>query len=269
VQGTATHARANELVRELRLARASDELVVLEGFHPLKHALRFGARVHTVVTSELSALLALTEDHAPELRERVLGLAVELPRKEFKRLGPYEPHTGVISVAGRIHHDPLAVLASDLATPVVLLDEPRHRGNLGAVVRVAAAACAAGVISTGAQDPWHPVALRGSAGLHFALPVAWLPELAALGDGRAPARPLIAFDPSGEPLHPAALPARCVLAFGSERAGLGEQLRARAQRRLALPMRDGVSSLNLATAVAAVLYSMRFATSAQGPHTAP
>ncbi len=53
------------------------------------------------------------------------------------------------------------------------------------------------------------------------------------------------------------MPAAVVLAFGTERDGLTDELLARADMRLALPMRDGVSSLNLATAVSAVLYSLR------------
>jgi TrmH family RNA methyltransferase len=48
-----------------------------------------------------------------------------------------------------------------------------------------------------------------------------------------------------------------VLAFGSERRGLSDELLATADVRASLPMRDGVSSLNLATAVAAALYTMR------------
>ena len=46
------------------------------------------------------------------------------------------------------------------------------------------------------------------------------------------------------------------LAFGSERRGLSTALLDAADARVALPMRDGVSSLNLATAVAATLYSV-------------
>jgi TrmH family RNA methyltransferase len=65
-------------------------------------------------------------------------------------------------------------------------------------------------------------------------------------------RPLVALDPAGEPLG--ALPERPLLAFGSERHGLGPELLARADATLALPLRPGVSSLNLATAVAAVLF---------------
>ena len=78
----------------------------------------------------------------------------------------------------------------------------------------------------------------------------------ALDELRAGERPLLALDPDGEPLDPAALPERAVLAFGTERHGLSDEL-------LARPTPDqhpdarGVSSLNLATSVAAVLFAWR------------
>jgi TrmH family RNA methyltransferase len=132
---------------------------------------------------------------------------------------------------------------------LVLLEEPRTMGNMGACVRVAAAAEAAGVITTGPNDPWHPDALRGAAGLHYALPVA---AIEALPDSD---RPLVAIDPGGEDLGPGALPPGAILAFGTERYGLSEELLERADAHLGIPMREGVSSLNLATSVAAVLFS--------------
>jgi RNA methyltransferase, TrmH family len=104
----------------------------------------------------------------------------------------------------------------------------------------------------GDLDPWHPAALRGAAGLHFALAVgrvAWPLQTD---------RPLVALHPEGEELRPGLLPERALLAFGSERAGLGTGLLAAAERRIALAMRPGVSSLNLATAVAATLYAWRW-----------
>jgi TrmH family RNA methyltransferase len=70
-------------------------------------------------------------------------------------------------------------------------------------------------------------------------------------------RPLLALDPDGEPLDPAALPARAVLAFGTERHGLSRELLDSADARVSIPMRAGVSSLNLATSVAAVLFAWR------------
>ena len=53
------------------------------------------------------------------------------------------------------------------------------------------------------------------------------------------------------------MPERAILAFGTERHGLSDAILCRADLRLGIPMREGVSSLNLATAVAAVLYSGR------------
>jgi TrmH family RNA methyltransferase len=67
----------------------------------------------------------------------------------------------------------------------------------------------------------------------------------------------VAFTADAPALSTVTLPSAAVLAFGSERRGLSDELLARADTRASLPMRDGVSSLNLATAVAAALYTLR------------
>jgi TrmH family RNA methyltransferase len=103
------------------------------------------------------------------------------------------------------------------------------------------------VLVTGSSDPWHPDAIRGAAGLQFALPVLRV-------DAVPPGRPLVAVDPEGDRAAP---PPDAIFAFGSERHGLSAELLERADQRLRIPMRPGVSSLNLATAVAAVLYTYR------------
>jgi TrmH family RNA methyltransferase len=105
------------------------------------------------------------------------------------------------------------------------------------------------VLTTGGNDPWHPDALRGAAGLHYALPVTSVASVPATD------RPLVAIDPEGEDLREAELKPGSILAFGTERHGLSAELLGRADARLGIPMREGVSSLNLATAVAAVLFS--------------
>lgn len=228
---------------------------MLEGLHPLKHALRFGANVLEVLTRDLAELERLTLELAPDLAGRLPGLARETEPAVFDQLAPLAPSTGVIALAERPSVDPAAVLADRRAAPVVVLEDPRDLGNMGACVRVAAAADAAGVLSIGSHDPWHPDALRGAAGLHYALPVARLGSLEQLEQRD---RPLLAIDPDGEPLlEPADLPARAVLAFGTERHGLSRDLLANADARVSIPMRPGVSSLNLATSVSAVLFAWR------------
>ena len=234
---------------------------MLEGFHPVKHALRFGAHLEELVTRDAAALEHLAERLAPDIAAD-LRSAHEVDGELFDRLAPLPPTTGVIALADRPHPDPAAVLASPGRAPIVLLENPRDLGNIGACVRVAAGADAAGVLSTGSHDPWHPDALRGAAGLHYALPVIRLSSPAAL---EGSTRPLLALDPDGEDLDPAALPPEAILAFGTERDGLSAELLERADGRLRIPMRKGVSSLNLATSVAAVLFAWRLAGPAPPP----
>jgi RNA methyltransferase, TrmH family len=239
------------LVRRFRTARRDPGLAVLEGFHALKHALRFGAEVLEAVAADLDRLRELSAELAPDLGDALAERSAPVAAEVVAELAPQAPRTGVVAIARRPEVDLGAVLAARRAQPLVLLEDPRTMGNMGACVRVAAAADAAGVLTTGPNDPWHPDALRGAAGLHFALPVVGIEELPQSD------RPLVAIDPGGEDLRPAELPPRAILAFGTERYGLSGALLERADARLGIPMRAGVSSLNLATAVAAVLFAQR------------
>jgi TrmH family RNA methyltransferase len=240
---------SSNLIECLRAARADPGRAVLEGFHPLKHALRFGAAVELAVAPALAPLAALAERLAPELGPWLARHLTLVAPAVFAQLAASGPE--VLAIAARPAVAIEDMLAAGNRVPLVLLEHPSHLGNLGAAVRVAAAAGAAGVLTTGRLDPWQPAALRGAAGLHYALPVARLDSLPHS------ARPLIALDPAGEPFRVERLPDDAILAFGSERRGLSPELCARAERCLALPMRPAVSSLNLATAVAAVLYAWR------------
>jgi TrmH family RNA methyltransferase len=241
----------DSLIRRYRTARRDSSLAVLEGFHALKHALRFGAEILEAVSADPEQLEQLSAELAPDLAGTLVGRTVRVSSEILTELVPQAPRTGVVAIARRPEVDLHALLAEQRPAPLVLLEDPRTMGNMGACVRVAAAADAAGVVTTGSNDPWHPDALRGAAGLHFALPVTGVGELPASD------RPLVAIDPGGGDLHAAELPPRAVLAFGTERYGLSADLLDRADARLGIPMRVGVSSLNLATAVAAVLFAQR------------
>lgn len=231
-----------------RRARRDPALAVLEGFHAVKHALRFGADIVEAAARDPAALAALAAELAPELAERFAALPA-VSETDLATLTPSPHPTGVIAIARRPVSDAAELFARPAPEPVVLLDRPSRASNVGAVVRVAAAAGVAGVVTLGPLDPWAPAALRGGAGLQFALPVARADSLPDTD------RPLVAIDPAGDPHGGEPLPAGALLAFGGERRGLDPAILARAERRLAIPMRPGISSLNLATAVAVVLYA--------------
>ena len=232
--------------------------VLLDGFHALKHALRFGADVRMALTSDRAAVAGLAAQLAPDVAERIAGIAVEVPAAVLRGLVPRPHPTGIAALAARPDRSAnLAALARQPRTaPVVLLDNPRNLGNVGAVVRLAAGFGTTGVVTTGDTDPWHPAVVRAGAGLHFATAVEQL-TLDQLPDG-----PLYVLDPDGADIREVPFPDDALLAFGSERHGISAELRERADQLVAIPMQPQVSSFNLATSVGMGLFHWM---SARGP----
>ncbi len=257
----------DDTLAALRQARRDPDLVLIEGFHALKHALRFGAQVLRAAITDPLEVAKLAAALAPDVPDQLPTNTLEVSPERLEAAGLKAPITGVIALARRPPVDVAGGLASLHPAPIVLLERPRGLGNIGWCVRTAAAADVAGLLTTGIHDPWCPTAVRIGVGLQFALPVA------RVADDRAEGlpdylfdsgRPLIAVDTAGETVQPAALPDRAILAFGTERHGLSAELLGRAQARVSLPMRPGVSSLNLATSVAALLYAWRLSGGAGG-----
>ncbi|MFI9360106.1 TrmH family RNA methyltransferase [Kitasatospora sp. NPDC053057] len=240
----------DEVVRAWQVVEQEPGVVLLDGFHPLKHALRFGGEVRQVLTGDRGALLALAEELAPDVVGLLDGLAVEVSEERLRGLAPRLHPTGVIALAVRpsVEANRAVLGRRPRRAPVVVLENPRNLGNVGAVIRLAAGFGATGVVTTGDLDPWHPTVLRGSAGLHFATAVerVALPEL--------PAGPLYVLDPEGTDIRDLPFPDDALLAFGTERHGVSAELKARADRLVAVPMQPGVSSFNLATSVAMGLF---------------
>ncbi|MEU6394225.1 TrmH family RNA methyltransferase [Streptomyces sp. NPDC046939] len=228
----------------------AEAAVLLDGFHALKHALRFGADVPVALAVDRAAALALADDLAPDVVAHLDALLVEVEEDVLRGLVPRLHPTGVAALAARpARADNLAALRSERrTTPVVVLDNPRNLGNAGAVIRLAAGYGATGVLTTGDLDPWHPTVVRGGAGLHFATAVERLTA------DELPSGPLYALDPEGVDIRDLKLPDDALLAFGSERSGLSPELRQRADHLVSLPMRPQVSSYNLATSVGMTLF---------------
>jgi len=230
--------------------RLADTAVLLDGFHALKHALRFGAEVPVAVTTDRRTALALAADLAPDVRDTLDALLTEVPEATYRTFVPRPHPTAVVALAVRPAREAnLQQLGhTPRRTPVVVLDNPRNLGNAGAVIRLAAGFGATGVVTTGTLDPWHPTVVRAGAGLHYATAVERLTV------EELPPGPVFALDPEGDDIRGLKLPDDAVLAFGSERTGLSPELRARTDHLVSLPMRPQVSSYNLATSVAMTLY---------------
>ena len=68
----------------LRL-RSDATFAVLEGFHALKHALRFGAEVELVLAADPDGLDALAQRLAPDVRAQIAARARPVPRRPSRR----------------------------------------------------------------------------------------------------------------------------------------------------------------------------------------
>ncbi len=126
-------------------------------------------------------------------------------------------------------------------------------GNLGTLVRIAAAFGYGLLVGPGCADLWSPKVLRSAAGAHF---MTALGSVASLLEVRSGGRTLVATVARGG-VAPGALPEAAAVLIGSESHGLGPELIAEADIRVTVPMRTGVESLNAAVAAAIVLYSGR------------
>lgn len=243
-----TEDPAEAVMRQWR--ETAPNAVLLDGFHALKHALRFGADVRLMVTSDRQAAVALARELADDVAGVIAESVIEIPAHALRELVPRGHTTAVAALATRRDARVNAQLLSrqPRPAPIVVLDNPRNLGNVGAVVRLAAGFGATGVITTGDMDPWHPNVVRAGAGLHYATAV----ERRSLDE--LPPGPLYVLDPEGEDIRSVKVPDDALIAFGSERHGISPELRSRATELVALPMRPQVSSYNLATSVAMTLF---------------
>jgi TrmH family RNA methyltransferase len=184
------------------------------------------------------------------LRQLAAVSPLELGPGLFRRLSPVTTPTGILAVV-RIARPPAAP-APD--RPALLLDRLQDPGNLGTVLRSAAAAGMGQVLlSPGTADAWSPKVLRAAMGAHCHLAIHEYVDLAAFAAGFTGA--VHALDARGPvALYDADLSGTVALLLGNEGVGLSPDLLALAAERLAIPMPGGTESLNVAAAAAICLY---------------
>ena len=84
-----------------RWREIAGDAVLLDGFHALKHALRFGADVTMVLTGDKAAALALARQLADDVTRYLDTFAVEVPGSVLRQLVPRVHPTGIVALAAR------------------------------------------------------------------------------------------------------------------------------------------------------------------------
>lgn len=215
--------------------------------------------VEAAARSGLVEQLFVTESAAERYDSLLAGLPVHpVSDRAMKSLSETVTPTGLVAVCRLPGSGLEGILAGNPALIVVAVDisDP---GNAGTLIRLADAMGAAAVVFAGdAVDPYNGKCVRSSAGSIFTVPVCSAPDPSALVDRlRAAGMQILATTLTGElSLDDAqsALDARTVWLFGPESRGLSEDVAGLADRRVVIPMSNGVDSLNVAAAAAICLY---------------
>lgn len=145
--------------------------------------------------------------------------------------------------------------SAPLAAPAVFLEGVQDPGNVGTILRSAAAfGVKAAVLDRACADPWSPKVLRAGMGAHFALSIEETEDLPGrIGKFRCPV--LCAVPRGGVNLAEANLSEPVGWVFGSEGAGVSEQLRKLAAQEVTIPMAASAESINVAAAAAICFYA--------------
>jgi TrmH family RNA methyltransferase len=219
--------------------------VVVTGARLIDAALRYGARVEELLVqagadglADLPARAVAAGTTVTSVSERVIRAVADVETPQ--------PVAAVIALPE------LVALADMRWSWLVVADGVQDPGNLGALIRTAyAAGFDALGVTDGTADPFNPKAIRASAGSCFALPIAHVsPEVVPQGvrvwvaDANGEHDYLrVRFDPP------------VAFIFGSE--GRGPAHTWPAARRVRIPIRAGVESLNVTAAAAILLFAAR------------
>ena len=241
-----------------RKARERQRLFVVEGVRSSEEALR--ARL--VLRGALVAPSLEDAERGQALRASLVDHNVpvfDVTESELGSAADTVSPQGVLLVAAIPDRALADVTLGDRAL-VLALDGLQDPGNVGTMLRTAAALGAAATVALpGTVDLWNAKVVRSAMGAlfhHPAVTSTW-DELDAFRSARTVA--LWAADAAGDSVSDATgdRPARLVLAVGNEGGGLSAECRARADRLVALPIAADVESLNAAVAAGILLYTLR------------
>lgn len=247
----------NPLVKQLRKLqqakeRREQQMFLLEGTHLLEEACAVGCPL---------AIACCTPDwqeRHPQLWQQAIALAlrVELVSPEvLAAIATTQHPDGVVATAHR--NTPPTLPSPSLGIALQTLQDP---GNLGTVIRTAAAAGADGLwLSADSVDLDHPKVLRASAGQWFRLPMAVSANLPQeIRQFQRDRVQVIATLPTAELTYwEADLSRPTLILLGNEGAGLSPELAEMADVGVKIPLAVGVESLNVAIAAALILYEAK------------
>lgn len=246
---SAQNPTLKHLAKLLRSARARRESgqAVLEGVHLLSAYLQAGGQVLQVYVPaskmQQPETAWLLSQLSPERVVQTAGAALQ----KITSLSDAEEITALIALPPT---EPF-----DAEADCVVLERIQDPGNIGTILRSAAAAGVGQVVlSADCADAWSPKVLRAGMGAHFALRLFVEPDLAAWRERCHVPLLATALHRNSVSLYDCDLRAPAAWLFGNEGAGVSETMLAAASRLVHIPMAVQTESLNVAMAATVCLF---------------
>lgn len=247
-----------KLARQLatrRRARHREQLYLIEGDRAIRTACEHGSIIHTfIIDSERRGAISAA---LVACMEGSLARRVAIDSNLFASISDAEHPQPVIAIARMPDvHFPSP------SDSIVALDAIRDPGNLGTIIRTAAAAGIDGIaLLPGCVDPYHPAVVRASAGTIASVPImqfAQVSDIVATHMTGFSAVMVAAADSEGDiDYREADWREPHILVAGNEAHGLSETVRAATTTMVRIPMAEGVESLNVSVATGILLFHIR------------
>lgn len=213
--------------------------------------------VHLVVAFEQAQgpvetlVVAESAQRQPEIARLIAGREITvLADPLLRELGLVDTPSGLLAVVAM----PQARAAVDLAQDAILLDGVQDPGNVGTLLRTAAAAGVKQVLlSPGCAAAWSPKVLRAGQGAHFVLNLVEDADLAAFVADYRGTTAVTCLD-GATSLYEARWQGPLAWIFGAEGQGVRRELIAAAGLKIRIPMPGAVESLNVGAAAAVCLF---------------
>jgi TrmH family RNA methyltransferase len=246
------------LARDLRRRRARErqELFVAEGVRAVEELLSSPLSVRGLLVAPQLAGAPRGSALLEEAQRRGVELT-HVDEREFASAAQTDSPQGVLAVAEiparRLEDTDLPERAR-----ILVLDALQDPGNVGTILRTAAALGTAAVLAMpGTVDLWNAKVVRSAMGALFHSPAfmsTW-PELDTFRARHSVA--LWGANADGTPLERLQPPDRLALLVGNEGAGLSPEGRMRVEQSVSIPIGSAVESLNVAVATGIILYQLR------------
>lgn len=243
-------SRDNAFFKSLkRLAESGRERrktgqTLLDGLHLVEaYELAFGP-LETLIVAE--SVLA-----SGEIADYITGRQIIVLTDSLLRdLGLVDTPSGLLAVVAM----PKQIVTVNCEKDTILLDRVQDPGNVGTLLRTAAAAGIKQVLlSTGCAAAWSPKVLRAGQGAHFALSIHEDVDLAGFMIDYQGTTAATTLDDATS-LYEARWNGPLAWVFGAEGQGVQPELLAAAQLRIRIPMPGTVESLNVSAAAAICLF---------------